>query len=77
MMHFEKTLEIAQDPRVVYTYLADLEHTLSAGDLLVAPSASCGVQVAAGQPRHPDWSATAPEVSPSPEAPRPQPNVKQ
>ena len=27
MMHFENTLEIAQDPQVVYTYLADLEHT--------------------------------------------------
>ncbi len=27
MMHFENTLEIARDPRVVYTYLADLEHT--------------------------------------------------
>lgn len=26
-MHFENTLEIARDPRVVYTYLADLEHT--------------------------------------------------
>ena len=27
MIHFENTLEIAGDPRVVYSYLADLEHT--------------------------------------------------
>jgi hypothetical protein len=27
VIHFENTVEIARDPRVVYTYLADLEHT--------------------------------------------------
>jgi Polyketide cyclase / dehydrase and lipid transport len=27
MIHFENTVEIARDPRIVYTYLADLEHT--------------------------------------------------
>jgi hypothetical protein len=27
MIHFENTLEIARDPRVVCSYLADLEHT--------------------------------------------------